>query len=72
MESTRGKGDDFRKLGEEGIRIILAGVILGLEYIHQNNIIYCDLKLENVLVGKDGYPLIIDFDLAQKGPKIEA
>lgn len=52
--------------------MILAGIILGLEYIHNHNIVYCDMKLENVLVGKDGYPLIIDFDLSQVGPRVLA
>lgn len=41
-----------------------AGVILGLEYLHNKNIIYCDLKLENVLIGSDGYPILVDFEMA--------
>lgn len=54
-------------LGEQGIKFIVAGVVLGLEYLHKNNIIYSDLKLENVLVGNDGYPLLTDFEMAVKG-----
>lgn len=55
------KGQLFKSLGEDGIRNVVAGVILGLEYLHRKNIIYCDLKLENVLIGSDGYPVLVDF-----------
>lgn len=55
------KCSEFKKLGEEGIKFIAAGIILGLEHLHQNNIIYCDLKLENVLIDEDGYPQLTDF-----------
>ncbi len=43
--------------------MVLAGIILGLEYLHQKNYIYCDLKTDNVLIGANGYPLLSDFEL---------
>ncbi len=67
METTVGKGDAFRKLGEHGIKMVVAGVILALEYLHDRGFIYCDLKPDNVLIGIDGYPLLSDFDLVKKG-----
>jgi hypothetical protein len=27
MENTTGKGDAFRKLGEEGVKLVVAGII---------------------------------------------
>lgn len=63
METTIGKGDAFRKLGETGIRLIFAGVVLAIEYLHAKNIIYCDLKMDNILVGTDGYPRLTDLEL---------
>ena len=45
---------------------ILAGVVLGLEYLHNQNIIYRDLKPENILIYADGYPKLADFGIAKK------
>jgi serine/threonine protein kinase len=63
LERWRGKGDAFRRLGEEGIMMVLAGIILGLEYLHGKRLIYCDLKIDNVLIDRKGYPLLADFEL---------
>ena len=47
------------------IRFILAGVILGLEYLHNIDIMYLDLKPENILLYSDAYPRLADFGVAQ-------
>lgn len=39
--------------------------MIGLDFIHQKNIIYRDLKPENLLIGLDGHVKIADFGLSK-------
>ena len=41
-------------------------LVLGLQYIHSQGIIYCDLKPANILINEYGALKISDFGLARK------
>jgi protein kinase X len=67
-------GDLYTRLNKCGIfsqsvaRFYFAQIILALEYIHNQGIVHLDLKLENILIGQDGYIKLIDFGFAKKDP----
>ena len=52
---------------ENQIKYYTCQIILALEELHQMNIIYRDLKPENVVIDSDGYALLTDFGLAKFG-----
>ena len=54
-----------RMFSEEKARIYGAEILLALECLHANNIIYRDLKPENVLVDADGHLKLIDFGISK-------
>mmetsp|Transcript_17787 Transcript_17787/g.21594 ORF Transcript_17787/g.21594 Transcript_17787/m.21594 type:complete len:501 (+) Transcript_17787:444-1946(+) len=56
----------YGKFGEERSRLYAAEIALGLEHIHSMNIIYRDLKPENLLLDADGHIRITDFGLSKE------
>nr|AML78962.1 putative LOV domain-containing protein [Stemona tuberosa] len=51
-------------LKEDAVRFYAAEVVIALEYLHCQGIIYRDLKPENILLQRDGHVSLTDFDLS--------
>jgi serine/threonine protein kinase len=72
MEYMNG-GELFFYLNKEGMfseirsRFYLAEILVGLNYLHANGIIYRDLKPENILLDNEGHIKLTDFGLSKSG-----
>lgn len=44
----------------------MACLVVALGELHANSIIYRDIKLENIMIGDDGYPVLTDFGMSRK------
>jgi len=51
---------------QDAARFYAANILLALEHLHKKDILYRDLKPENVLVGSDGYIRLTDFGLSKE------
>ncbi|RAL46120.1 hypothetical protein DM860_006274 [Cuscuta australis] len=51
-------------LEEDAVRFYAAEVVVALEYLHCQGIIYRDLKPENILIQSSGHIALTDFDLS--------
>ena len=56
-----------RVFPQETVKILTAEILVALEYLHSCDVIYGDLKPENVLLSNDGHILLADFGLSWIG-----
>ena len=60
-----------KKFSAEVSKFFLACTILGLEYIHYNNILHRDIKPDNLVLDKNGYVKITDFGISREIGKLQ-
>ena len=64
----------LKKVGhfnENATKFYLAQIVLIIEYLHNNKLIYGDLKPENLMLGTDGYLNLCDYGLSEYDYEIE-
>lgn len=54
-----------QRFTESEARFYFAEMLLGLEYIHDQNVLYRDLKPENIFIDIDGHLRLADFGLSK-------
>lgn len=57
----------YKTFTEKDVRIISAQLILAIEHLHKQGIIYRDLKPDNILIDNKGYIKLADFGLCKDG-----
>lgn len=58
-----------KRFSEERVIFYGAEILLALEHLHTNGIIYRDLKPENLLITNEGHIVLTDFGLCKEGIK---
>ena len=56
---------ELNLLNNDNSRFYISCMMLMFEHLHERNIIYRDLKPENVMIDLEGYPKLIDFGTAK-------
>lgn len=55
------------RLTEDRARLYAAEILLALEDLHRHDIIFRDLKPDNVVIDEEGHALLTDFGLSKEG-----
>ena len=54
------------RFSEQRAKFYLAEIILALEYLHSKDIIYRDLKPDNIVLDHEGHAMLTDFGLSKE------
>ena len=56
-----------KRFAEDRARLYLSEILLAIEDLHKRDIIYRDLKPDNIVFDSAGHALLTDFGLAKEG-----
>jgi serine/threonine protein kinase len=56
-----------KRFNEDKTRLYASEILLGLEELHKKDIIFRDLKPDNVVLDIEGHALLTDFGLSKEG-----
>ena len=57
--------DQAHRMSQGVATFYLAEILLAIEYLHSIDIVYRDLKPENVVLDRDGHCRLVDFGLCK-------
>ena len=55
-----------QKLKEKKAKFLAAGIFAAIDYLHRHGYAHRDIKAENILIDKAGYPVLTDFGFTKK------
>jgi serine/threonine protein kinase len=55
------------RFDEKTAKLYLCEIILALQSLHSRDIIFRDLKPDNIVIDKEGHVLLTDFGLSKEG-----
>ena len=56
-----------KRFSEERAKVYMAEILLALEDLHKRDIIYRDLKPDNIVFDEEGHAMLTDFGLSKEG-----
>lgn len=56
-----------RQFSEEKAKFYIVEILLAIESLHERDIIFRDLKPDNVVLDEQGHALLTDFGLSKEG-----
>ena len=69
---TLNKNYDNNKYDEKLIKKWILDIASGIKFLHDNNIAHCDIKSDNIVIGKDGRCKLADFGNSLRINEVES